>query len=118
MAREALTSFSSSCSTYYDIKPTMIIYIVIEVAMNGLFDINLSIYTYLWSEECMDNLFYVGYVHIIDIWKKMKYGMNWKWSVFTLIRDHFAFIQNRFLWTNRYLQSIYPYPNPFRKPYL
>ena len=58
----------------------MIIYIVFEVAMNGLFDINLSIYTYLWCEECMDNLIYVQYVHIIDIWNEMKYGMNWKWG--------------------------------------
>ena len=80
MARAALTSFSSSCSTYYDIKTTMIIYIVFEVAMNGLFDINLSIYTYLWCEECMDNLIYVQYVHVIDIWNEMKYGMNWKWG--------------------------------------
>ena len=67
MSREALTSFSSSCSTYYDIKPTMIIYIVFEVAMNGLFDINLSIYTYLRSEECLDNLIYVRSDHVIDI---------------------------------------------------
>ena len=86
----------------------MIIYIVLEVAMNGLFDINLSIYTYLWCEKYMDNLIYVRYAHIIDIWNKMKYGMNWKWSVFTLIRDKFAFTQNHFLWIVQNLQSIYP----------
>ena len=75
MSREALTSFSSSCSTYYDIKTTMIIYIVIEVAMNGLFDINLSIYTYLWSEECILNSSMLD-MSILLIFE-IKWNMGW-----------------------------------------
>ena len=71
MTREALNSFSSSCSTYYDIKTTMIIYIVIEVAMNGLFDINLSIYTYLWSEECILNS------SMLDLTMLLIFEMKW-----------------------------------------
>ena len=75
MVREALTSFSSSCSTYYDIKPTMIIYIVIEVAMNGLFDINLSIYTYLWSEECILNSSMLDMTILLIF--AIKWNMGW-----------------------------------------
>jgi len=75
MAREALTSFSSSCSTYYDIKTTMIIYIVFEVAMNGLFDINLSIYTYLWSEEYILNSSMLD-MSILLIFE-IKWNMGW-----------------------------------------
>ena len=75
MARKALNSLSSSCSTYYDIKTTMIIYIVFEVAMNGLFDINLSIYTYLWSEECILNSSMLD-MSILLIFE-IKWNMGW-----------------------------------------
>lgn len=75
MSREALTSFSSSCSTYYDIKTTMIIYIVFEVAMNGLFDINLFIYTYLWSEECILNSSMLDLTMLLIF--KIKWNMGW-----------------------------------------
>ena len=53
----------------------MIIYIVLEVAMNGLFDINLSIYTYLWSEEYILNSSMLD-MSILLIFE-IKWNMGW-----------------------------------------
>ena len=108
MAREALTSLSSSSSTYCKVKAIHINVRCFKEAINGLFDTNLSIYTYSWYEEGRHNLDNLSCAHDIKKWTYLQHGMNWESSIFTLIRCHFAPPQDLSIWTNRYLQSIYP----------
>ena len=107
MAREALTWLSSSSSTYCKVKAIHINVRCFKEAINGLFDTNLSIYTYSWYEEGRHNLDNLSCVHDIKKWTYYQHGMNWNSSNFTLIRCHFAPPQDLSIWTNRYLQSIY-----------
>ena len=108
MAREALTWLSSSSSTYCKVKAIHINVRCFKEAINGLFDTNLSIYTYSWYEEGRHNLDNLSCAHDIKKWTYLQHGMNWESSIFTLIRCHFAPPQDLSIWTNMYLQSIYP----------
>ena len=107
MAREAFTSISSSSSTYCKVKEIHINVRCFKEAINGLFDTNLSIYTYLWHEEGRHNLVNLCCFHNIKKWTHYQHGMNWNSSIYALIRCHFAPPQDLSIWTNRYLQSIY-----------
>ena len=89
------------------LKQLITMYVVFKETIGHSLMLTSPIYTYLWYEEGMHNLINLSCVHDITIWTLFQHGMNWKSSIITLIRGHFAPPQNLSIWTNRYLQSIY-----------